>query len=98
MVNEKDKTQKLLIQIQLWKSNKMIKSINFEHLPVKDLLHAGLLIFVMAVIISNIYNPLWAFLYAFGNLIVLTFLGWLYEETWSDPKKQSFINIKTHNK
>ena len=65
----------------------MIKSISTEHLPLKDLLIAGLIIFIMSTIIANLYNPLLGITYAFGNIITLTFLSWLYQESWSDPSK-----------
>ena len=65
----------------------MFNSINSEHLPVKDLIITGLIIFIMSTIIANIYNPLWAFIYAFGNVLTLSFLSWLYQDTWNDNKK-----------
>jgi len=65
----------------------MISSINLKDLPIQDLVISGLIIFIMSTIIANIYDPLLAILYAFGNIITLTFLSWLYQETWSDPSK-----------
>ena len=65
----------------------MISSINLDHLPIKDLVVSGLIIFIMSTIIANIYNPLLGIVYTFGNIIALTFLSWLYKETWSDPSK-----------
>ena len=65
----------------------MINSINFNHLPIKDLVVSALIIFIMSTINANIYDPLLAILYAFGNILSLTFLSWLYKETWSDPSK-----------
>ncbi len=65
----------------------MISSVNFNHLPIKDLVFSGLIIFIMSTIIANIYDPLLGITYAFGNLITLTFLSWLYKESWNDPKK-----------
>ena len=65
----------------------MINSINLNHLPIKDLVVSGLIIFFMSTIIANIYDPLLGILYAFGNILTLTFLSWLYKETWSDPSK-----------
>ena len=62
----------------------MFNSINSEHLPVKDLIITGLIIFIMSTIIANIYNPLWALIYAFGNVLTLVFLSWLYQDTWND--------------
>mgnify|MGYP001204794447 FL=1 len=65
----------------------MISSINLNVLPIQDLVVSGLIIFIMSTIIANIYNPLFGILYAFGNILTLTFLGWLYKETWNDPSK-----------
>jgi len=65
----------------------MIKSINLNHLPIQDLVVSALIIFVISTIIANIYNPLLGIIYAFGNILTLTFLSWLYKETWSDPSK-----------
>ena len=63
----------------------MNNSINTDNLPIKDLLISGLIIFIMSTIIANIFDPLLGIAYAFGNILTLTFLGWLYQETWSDP-------------
>ena len=57
--------------------------INTENLPIKDLATSGLIIFIISTIISNIYNPLWGFFYLFGNVVTLTFLSWLYQDSWS---------------
>ena len=65
----------------------MISSVNLKDLPIQDLVVSGLIIFIISTIIANIYNPLLGILYAFGNIITLTFLSWLYKETWSDPSK-----------
>ena len=65
----------------------MIKSVDLNHLPIQDLVVSGLIIFIMSTIIANIYNPLLGILYAFGNIVTLTFLSWLYKETWSDSSK-----------
>ena len=65
----------------------MINSVNFKHLPIKDLVISGLIIFIMSTIIANIYDPLLGITYAFGNILTLTFLSWLYQETWNDPSK-----------
>ena len=65
----------------------MISSVNLKDLPIQDLVISGLIIFIMSTIIANIYDPLLGITYAFGNIITLTFLSWLYKETWSDPTK-----------
>ena len=65
----------------------MINSINLNNLPIKDLVISGLIIIIMSAIIANIYNPLLGIVYVFGNILTLSFLSWLYQETWSDPSK-----------
>ena len=65
----------------------MISFVNLKELPIQDLVISGLIIFVMSTIISNIYDPLLGITYAFGNIFTLTFLSWLYQETWSDQSK-----------
>ena len=65
----------------------MVSSINLKDLPIQDLVISGLIIFIMSTLIANIYDPLLGITYAFGNILTLTFLRWLYKETWSDPRK-----------
>ena len=65
----------------------MISSVNLKDLPIQDMVISGLIIFIMSTIIANIYDPLLGITYAFGNILTLTFLSWLYKETWSDPSK-----------
>ena len=62
----------------------MINSIDTKLLPIKDLVISGLIIFIMSTIIANIYNPLWGFIYAFGNVLTLVFLSWLYQDSWNE--------------
>ena len=65
----------------------MINSVNYNNLPIQDLVISGFIIFIMSTIIANIYDPLLGITYAFGNILTLTFLSWLYKETWNDPKR-----------
>ena len=65
----------------------MISSVNLKDLPIQDLVISGLIIFIMSTIIANIYDPLLGITYAFGNILTLYFLSWLYKDTWSDPRK-----------
>tara|TARA_B100000886_G_scaffold202929_1_gene140206 strand:+ start:298 stop:495 length:198 start_codon:yes stop_codon:yes gene_type:complete len=65
----------------------MVSSVNLNDLPIKDLVVSGLIIFTISTIIANIYNPLLGIIYGFGNIITLTFLSWLYKETWSDQSR-----------
>ena len=65
----------------------MINSVNFNLLPIQDLVVSGLIVLIMSTIIANIYDPLLGITYAFGNILTLTFLSWLYQETWNDPSK-----------
>ncbi len=59
----------------------MISSVNLKDLPIQDLVILGLILFIISTIIANIYNPLLGITYAFGNILILTFLSWLYKET-----------------
>ena len=61
----------------------MTNLINSENLPIKDLAVSGLIIFIMSTILANVYNPLWGFFYIFGNVITITFLSWLYQDSWN---------------
>ena len=65
----------------------MISSVKLKDLPIQDLVISGLIIFIMSTIIANIYDPLLGITYAFGNILTLSFLSWLYKDTWSDPSK-----------
>ena len=65
----------------------MISSVNLKDLPIQDLVISGLIIFIMSTIIANIYDPLLGITYAFGNILTLTFLSWLYKESWNDSNK-----------
>ncbi len=65
----------------------MIDSLNLNDLPVQDLVVSGLIILIVSILIANIYNPLLGIVYVFGNILTLTFLSWLYKETWNDPNK-----------
>ena len=65
----------------------MKSPIKFKQLPIQDLVFSGLIIFIMSTIIANIYNPLLGIIYASGNILTLTFLSWLYQDTWNDPSK-----------
>ena len=65
----------------------MNKAINQKHLPIKDLIVSALIVFVMSIFIANIYNTLLGYTYALGNIITLSFLSWLYKESWIDTTK-----------
>jgi len=61
--------------------------INTKNLPIKDVLISGGIIFIISTLIANIYDPLWGVTYAFGNILTLTFLGWLYRDSWASKNK-----------
>jgi len=63
--------------------------INTKDLPMKDILISGVIIFVISTLIANIYDPLWGVTYAFGNILTLTFLGWLYKDSWDSNNKKN---------
>ncbi len=58
--------------------------MNYKTLPLKDLIFSGLIVFILSVIIGNIYNLWWAISYAFANILILTILGWLYDDFWKN--------------
>ena len=64
----------------------MIDSINTKDLPIKDLVISGLIVFITSTLIANLYNPLWGIFYAFGNILTLIFLSWLYQDSWNNKK------------
>ena len=61
----------------------MIIQIDNKKIPVKDLIISGLIILIMSTLLANIYNILWGFTYAFCNILTLTFLSWLYQDSWN---------------
>jgi len=61
--------------------------LNPKDLPIKDLTISSLIIFIVSTIIANLYNPLWGFIYAIGNVLTLAFLSWLYQDSWDINKK-----------
>lgn len=63
--------------------------INTKDLPIKDIFISGVIIFVISTLIANIYDPLWGVTYAFGNILTLTFLGWLYKDSWNSNNKNN---------
>ena len=63
--------------------------INTKDLPIKDILISGVIIFVISTLIANIYDPLWGVTYAFGNILTLAFLGWLYKDSWHSNNKNN---------
>ena len=65
----------------------MISSVNLKDLPIQDLVISGLIIFIMSTIIANIYDPLLGITYAFGNILTLSLLSWLYKDNWNDSRK-----------
>ena len=62
--------------------------IKTKNLPIKDILISGVIIFIISTLIANIYDPLWGVTYAFGNIFTLSFLGWLYRDSWSSNNKK----------
>tara|TARA_Y100001933_G_scaffold256086_1_gene300187 strand:+ start:2029 stop:2223 length:195 start_codon:yes stop_codon:yes gene_type:complete len=63
--------------------------VNTKELPIKDILISGVIIFTISTLIANIYNPLWGVTYAFLNILTLSFLGWLYRDSWDSNNKNN---------
>ena len=64
----------------------MMNSINVKDLPIKDIAISGLIIFIISTIVANLYNPFLGFIYAFGNILTLILLSWLYQDSWNQSK------------
>ena len=64
----------------------MIYSSNYKSLPIKDLVLSGFIIFTTSILISKLYDPIWGVTYALGNVLILTFLRWLYQDSWNSNK------------
>lgn len=62
--------------------------INTKYLPIKDIIISGVIIFVISTLIANMYDPLWGVTYALGNILTLSFLSWLYKDSWDSSKKE----------
>ena len=63
--------------------------INTKDLPIKDILISGVIIFIISTLIANIYNPIWGVAYSFSNILTLSFLGWLYKDSWDSNNKKN---------
>tara|TARA_B100000900_G_scaffold388478_1_gene380554 strand:- start:4 stop:198 length:195 start_codon:yes stop_codon:yes gene_type:complete len=63
--------------------------INTKDLPIKDILISGVIIFTISTLIANIYNPLWGVTYAILNILTLSFLGWLYRDSWDSNNEKN---------
>ena len=64
----------------------MIYSYNYKSLPIKDLVLSGFIILTTSILISKLYDPIWGVTYALGNVLILTFLRWLYQDSWNSSE------------
>ena len=64
----------------------MIYSSNYKSLPIKDLVLSGFIIFTTSILISKLYDPIWGVSYAMCNVLILTFLRWLYQDSWNSSE------------
>jgi hypothetical protein len=71
-------------QIRMHKDTLRLLDLLNRILLSQTFFNYNLNIFIVSTIIANIYNPLWGFTYAFGNVLTLVFLSWLYQDTWND--------------
>ena len=55
-------------------------------LTVRDLVISALFIITISTLVSNIYQPVWGYIYAVVNLLVLTLFS-LFKDSWSINKK-----------
>ena len=55
-------------------------------LSVRDLMISAFLIITISTVVSNIYRPIWGYVYALVNLIVLTLFS-IFKESSSFKNK-----------
>ena len=55
-------------------------------LSTNDLLISALLIITISTLVSNIYQPVWGYVYAVVNMLALTIFS-LFKDSWSINKK-----------
>jgi len=55
-------------------------------LSTKDLIISAFFIITLSTIVSNIYRPIWGYVYAIINLIVLSLIS-IFMDSWSINKK-----------
>ena len=61
----------------------MLNFIDAKKLLVKDISISGLTILIISTLVANLHNPLWGVIYAFGNILTLVLLNWLYQDAWN---------------
>ena len=52
----------------------------------RDLVVSAVFIIIISTLVSNIYQPVWGYVYAVVNLLVLTIFS-LFKDSWSINKK-----------
>ena len=55
-------------------------------LSARDLGISAFFIIIISTVVSNIYKPIWGYVYAVVNLVVLTLFS-LIKDSWSINKK-----------
>tara|TARA_Y100000589_G_C27116287_1_gene614371 strand:- start:540 stop:731 length:192 start_codon:yes stop_codon:yes gene_type:complete len=55
-------------------------------LSVRDLAISAFVIITISTIVSNLYRPVWGYVYAIVNLLLVTLFS-LFKDSWSINKK-----------
>ena len=61
----------------------MISFIKRKSSLIKDLALSFLTIFIVSTLIAILYNFFWSCAYIIGNILILIFLRWLYQDSWN---------------
>ena len=57
-----------------------------NELSARDLSISAIFIIIISTLVSNLYRPIWGYVYAIVNLLVLTLFS-LFKDAWSIKKK-----------
>ena len=60
-------------------------------LTARDLVISAFFIITISTLVSNIYQPVWGYVYAVVNILTLTIFS-LFKDSWSINKKKSYHN------
>ena len=55
-------------------------------LSARDLIISAFFIITISTVVSNLYSPIWGYVYAVVNLVVLTLFS-IFKDSWSIKNK-----------
>ena len=66
-----------------------------NELSARDLSISAIFIIIISTLVSNLYRPIWGYVYAIVNLLVLTLFS-LFKDAWSIKKNSLLINFSIY--